>query len=138
MPITIKEQAALTALRDELRKIFEPYGARIEQFELQIANRALRWRSRTPDLPSHHVGGAFEEWTTTAKVRQHRALIVIVRDEQLVNAGNREQHARLFESLAIPERMLRPNIWTIVQTLGIEIADPIVTVVAAAGVWTSR
>jgi hypothetical protein len=138
MPMTIKEQAALTAFRDELRKIFEPCGARVEQFELQLANRCLKWRSRTPDLPSHHVGGAFEEWTTAARVRQHRALIVIVRDEDLVNADNASQHARLFESLAMPERIMRPNIWTILQTLGIEIADPIVTVIPATGVWMSR
>jgi hypothetical protein len=136
--MTMKEQAALTAFRDELRKIFEPCGARIEQFELQLAGRSLRWRSRTPDYPSHHVGGAFEEWTTTARIRHHGALIVIVRDPQLVNAGNQQAHEQLFESLQMPERIARPNIWTILQTLGIEIADPIVTVIAAAGVWTSR
>ncbi len=136
--MTIREQAALTAFRDELRKIFEPCGARVEQFELQLANHALRWRSRTPDLPSHHVGGAFEEWTTAALVRQHRAQIVIVRDPELVNPGNQHEHEQLFESLAMPDRIMRPNIWTILRTLGIEIADPIVTVIAATGVWTSR
>jgi hypothetical protein len=138
MPMTIKEQAALSAFRDELRKIFEPVGARIEQFELQLGARSLRWRSRTPELPSHHVGGAFEEWTTDARARQHRAQIVIVRDAQLVNAGNQHEHEHLFESLTMPERLLRPNVWTILRTLGIEIADPIVTVIAATGVWTSR
>jgi len=135
--MTMSEQTALTAFRDELRKIFEPLGARVENFELRISNRSLRWRSRTPDLPSHHVGGAFEDWSTTARMKQHRAVIVIVRDQNLVDAKNAAQHHELFESLKMPERIAHANIWAILQTLGIGIVDPIVTVIPATGVWMS-
>ena len=123
-----KDQAALTALRDELRKTFEPYGARVEQFDIQLSGRALRWRSRTPDYPAHHVGGAFEEWTSRDRLGAHRVTIVLLSDETVHEAGNDADHEMLFEERWTPERLLRPNVWKILQSFGIELKDPIVTV----------
>ena len=88
----MKEQAALTALRDEMRKTFEPFGARVEQLDIQLARRSLRWRARTPDYPSHHVGGAFEEWTTTSRMQHDRIVIVVLRDTALLDPANAEEH----------------------------------------------
>jgi hypothetical protein len=133
-----KDQTALTALRDEMRKIFEPCGARIEQLDIQLVRRSLRWRSKTPDYPSHHVGGAFEEWTTSDRAERHRVTVVIVRDESLLDPRNAAQHRELFESCAMPERMMQPNIWDILRAFGIALENPVVSVIAATGVWTTR
>lgn len=133
-----RDQTALTAMRDELRKIFEPFGARVEQFDIQLKGRSLRWRSRTPDYPSHHVGGAFEEWTTTDRAERHRVAIMIVRDESLLDPRNAARHRELFETHAMPERIMQPNIWGILRAFGIALEDPVVVVFTATGVWTSR
>ena len=137
--MTMKEQAGLTALRDELRKTFEPFGASVEQFDIQLTGRSLRWRARTPDYPAHHVGGAFEEWTAVgARPRPHRVTIVVVIDEELLQPGNAEQHRELFASRWMPERFFTPNKWKILESFGIELVDPVITVLPAKGVWTSR
>ncbi len=139
MSPSMKDQAALTALRDELRKVFEPYGARVDEFDLQLAGRSLRWRSATPDYPSHHVGGAFEEWNIAQRPdQQHRITVVIVRDENLLQPANAHHHTDLFEGRWMPERMLHGKISGILQALGIELKDPIITVLPVAAIWNSR
>ena len=137
--MTMKEQAGLTALRDELRKTFELFGASVEQFDIQLTGRSLRWRARTPDYPAHHVGGAFEEWTAVgARPRPHRVTIVVVIDEELLQPGNAEQHRELFASRWMPARFFTPNKWKILESFGIELVDPTITVLPAKGVWTAR
>jgi hypothetical protein len=139
MPIPMKEQTALTALRDELRKVFEPFGARVEQFEVRFAGRSLRWRSKTPDYPAHHVGGAFEEWNITARPnRQHQIVIVVVRDESLLEPRNADQHRELFEAQWIPERLSVAKIVEILKTFGVPLADPVITVLPVAAIWNSH
>jgi hypothetical protein len=140
MPVAMKEQAALTALRDEFRKIFEPFGGRVEQIDVQMSGRSLRWRSRTPDYPAHHVGGAFEDWSIAAgrPNKQHRIVIVIVRDESLLDPRNAAQHCELFEARWMPERLFQAKIPEIAQAFGIALVDPVITVLPAASIWNSR
>ena len=139
VPLSMKEQTALTALRDELRKIFEPCGARVEEFDVQMGGRSMRWRSRTPDYPSHHVGGGFEEWTIAARPDpQHRITVVIVRDENLLDPRNESHHSDLFESRWMPERLRQGQVSAILNALGIELHDPIITVLPVTTVWNSR
>jgi hypothetical protein len=139
MSLSMKEQAALTALRDEMRKVFEPCGARVEEFDVQLAGRSLRWRAKTPDYPSHHVGGAFEEWTIAQRPdKQHRISVVIARDESLLDPRNEDHHSDLFEARWMPERLLHGQVSGILQALGIELNDPIITVLPVAAIWHSR
>jgi hypothetical protein len=134
----MKDKAALTALRDELRKVFEPYGARIDQFEIQLSDRSLRWRSWTPDYPAHHIGGAFEELRNLEKFRLHRVIIVIMSDEHLLGPDDSERYKMLFEARWMPERIFQPNIWNVIQSFGIELIHPIITVLPVKGVWNSK
>ena len=139
MPVSIKEQTALTALRDELRKVFEPCGARVEEFDIQMAGRSLRWRARTPDYPSHHVGGAFEEWSIAQRPdKQHRITVIIERDENLLDPRNEDRLSDLFEARWMPERLIKGQVSGILQALGLELEDPIITILPVAAIWNSR
>src|SRR5579863_6656793 len=133
----IKMQAALTAMRDELRKIFEPFGTRVDQFEIQFGARCLRWRSRTPDYPSHHVGGAFEEWTTARAARRHAVNIMLRSDESILDREREHEHRELMAGRWMPPRIHQPNIWKILGSFGVVLEDPIVSVFPANGVWSA-
>ena len=134
----MKLQAALTAMRDELRKIFEPFGARVDQFEIQFGARCIRWRSRTPDYPSHHVGGAFEEWTRERAVRRHGVNIILISDESILDREREPEHLELMAGRWMPPRFYQPNIYKILDSFGIALENPIITVIAGTGVWNHR
>lgn len=91
------------------------------------------------DYPSHHVGGAFEEWTIAQRPdKQHRITVVIARDESLLDPRNEDHHTDLFEARWMPERLLQGQVSGILQALGIELNDPIITVLPVAAIWHSR
>lgn len=139
MPVEMKEQTAMTALRDELRKVFEPFGARVEQFDVQIGKRLLRWVSRTPHYPSHHVGGAFEEWTNSGRYnKQHRIVITIVGDDSPLDPSHATEHLGLLEGRWVPERLSCAGISELLNTLGIPLSDPVLSVLPVKAIWNSH
>ncbi len=139
MPVEMKEQTALTALRDELRKVFEPFGARVELFELHLGRRMLRWRARTPDYPSHHVGGAMEEWVNSGRHnKQHQIVITILRDDGVLEPENAPLHAELLKGRWVPERLSVVKIVELMRVFGIDLSEPEIRVLAAGGIWSSR
>ncbi|MGD0076640.1 MAG: hypothetical protein ABSD31_20270 [Candidatus Binataceae bacterium] len=112
----------LRGLRDELRRRFEPFGARVEGFELQTDDTLFTWIGWA--YTTEAAEGLFHEWRS--KDRSRQLTVFIVRDDKLVTKDNKKLQRHLFDRGDVPTQITQDGIWDLLRELGLEQTNPLI------------
>ncbi len=120
-------QNDLNHLKGELKGRFEPFGARVEEIELQMSDRIYKWRSWVQIAESQD--GSWTKWESSDPAPPIGLTVFIVEDPVTLRPENEEQRRQLFDRGAgewrVPSPVLMNGIWDVLREIVGEPLPPI-------------